>query len=173
MKDTLSVIAQRKSVRHFTDQPLTAEQCEILLRAAMSAPSAKNTQPWEFIVITERAMLDALGEKLPYAKMLLQAPAAIIVCGNVSKFTTESSLNWVVDCAAATENLLLAAEAIGLATVWTASFPYPERIAAVRELFKNMPEEVIPLAVIPVGYAAKEEKAKDKWHPEKIHYNQW
>jgi len=173
MKDVLSVIAQRKSVRHFTDQKLSAEQLEILLKAAMAAPSAKNVQAWEFIVITDRALLDEMGGKLPYAKMLLQAPAAIIVCGNVSKFAPESELNWVSDCAAATENLLLAAEAIGLAAVWTASFPYSERMTAVRDVVKNMPGEVVPLAVIPVGYAAREEKAKDKWRPEKIHYNQW
>jgi nitroreductase len=173
MKDTLTIIAQRKSVRHFTDQSLTDKQFEILLRAAMAAPSAKNIQAWEFIVITDRIMLDKMGESLPYAKMLIQAPAAIVVCGNVSKYTPESELNWVSDCAAATENILLAAEAIGLAAVWTASFPYPERIAAVREAVKNMPEEIVPLAVIPVGYAARDEKVKDKWHPEKIHYNQW
>jgi nitroreductase len=173
MKDALSVIAQRKSVRHFTDRKLSDEQFEILLRAAMAAPSAKNTQPWEFIVITDSALLDEMGGKLPYAKMLLQAPAAIVVCGEVSKFTPESELNWVADCAAATENLLLAAEAIGLGAVWTAAFPYPERIAAVREVVKNMLAEIVPLVVVPIGYAAREEKAKDKWHPEKIHYNQW
>jgi len=173
MKDALSVIAQRKSVRHFTEEKLSNEQIELLLRAAMAAPSAKNTQPWEFIVVTDRAILDAMGEKLPHAKMLLQAPAAIVVCGNVAKFAPEAELNWVSDCAAATENILLAAEAIGLAAVWTAAFPYPERIAAVREYIKNIPKEVVPLAVIPVGYAAREEKAKDKWRPEKIHYNQW
>jgi nitroreductase len=173
MKDVLSVIAQRKSVRHFTTQKLSDEQFEILLRAAMAAPSAKNTQAWEFIIITDRVILDTMSEKLLHAKMLLQAPAAIVVCGNLSKFTQESELNWVADCAAATENILLAAEAIGLAAVWTAAFPYPERIAAVRETVKNVPEKVVPLAVIPLGYAAKEEKVKDKWHPEKIHYNQW
>jgi len=173
MKDALSVIAQRKSVRHFTEQKLSDEQFETLLRAAMAAPSAKNTQAWEFVVITDRGLLDTMAERLPYAKMLLQAPAAIVVCGNLSKFPLESELNWVADCSAATENILLAAEAIGLAAVWTAAFPYPERIAGVRETVKNIPDEVIPLAVIPVGYAAREEKAKDKWHPEKIHYNQW
>jgi nitroreductase len=173
MNDALSVIAQRKSVRHFTAQPLTDEQFEILLRAAMAAPSAKNVQPWEFVVITDRTKLNEMGEKLPYAKMLLQAPAAIIVCGNVSKVSPDSKLNWVSDCAAATENLLLAAEAIGLAAVWTAAFPYPERINAAREAVENIPDEMVPLAVIPVGYAAREEKAKDKWHPEKIHFNQW
>jgi nitroreductase len=173
MKDALSVIAQRKSVRHFTNKQLSAEQFEVLLRAAMAAPSAKNTQAWEFIVITDRTMLDEMGSQLLHGKMLLQASAAIVVCGNVSKFTPESELNWGADCAAATENILLAAEAIGLAAVWTASFPYPERMAVVRNAVKNMPDEIVPLAVIPIGYAAKEEKAKDKWRPEKIHYNQW
>ncbi len=173
MKDALSVIAQRKSVRHYTSQPVSEKQFELLLRAAMAAPSAKNIQAWEFIVVTDRSKLDTMGNSLVHAKMLLQAPAAIVVCSDVSKFPAESELNWISDCAAATENILLAAEAIGLAAVWTASFPYPERIAVVREAVGNMPGEIVPLAVIPVGYAAREEKIKDKWHPKKIHYNQW
>lgn len=172
MKDTLTIISQRKSVRHFAAREVSDGQIEVLLRAAMAAPSAKNKQTWEFIVINERGLLDLMAERLPYAKMLLQAPAAIVVCGDVSKNTDESALNWVADCSAAAENLLLAAESLGLGAVWTAAFPYAGRIAAVREVI-SMPEHIAPLCVIPVGYPAKDEPVKDKWRPEKIHYNQW
>jgi nitroreductase len=147
-------------------------QIEVLLRAAMAAPSSKNKQVWEFIVINERGALDRLAALLPYAKMLLQAPAAIVVCADVSKHTGEAALNWVADCSAATENLLLAAESLGLGAVWTAAFPYADRMAAVRQV-TCIPEQIMPLNVIPVGYSAKVEPVKDKWHPEKIHYNQW
>ena len=172
MRDTLTVISQRKSVRHFTDREISDGQVEVLLRAAMAAPSAKNKQVWEFVVLNERSRLDRLAMLLPYAKMLSQAPVAIVVCGDVSKNTEESTLNWVSDCSAAAENLLLAAESLGLGAVWTAAFPYVDRVAAVRQV-TGVPENITPLAVIPVGYPAKAEPVKDKWRPEKIHYNQW
>jgi nitroreductase len=138
----------------------------------MAAPSAKNKQVWEFVVVNERSALDRLATLLPYAKMLLQAPVAIVVCGDVSKNTEESELNWVSDCSAAAQNLLLAAESLGLGAVWTAAFPYAGRVAAVRQV-THIPDNITPLCVIPVGYPAKAEPIKDKWHPEKIHYNQW
>lgn len=172
MKETLATIARRKSVRHYTTEPVTAEQLEALLRAAMSAPSAKNLQGWEFIVLTEREKMDYIGERVATARMLLKAQAAIVICGDVSKYPGESQMNWVSDCAAATENILLAAEAMDLGTVWTASYPYADRMAVVREV-TGLPAEITPLCVIPLGYPAKDEPVKDKWHPEKIHYNQW
>jgi nitroreductase len=172
MKDTLTVISQRKSVRHFADREVSDGQIEILLRAAMAAPSAKNKQVWEFVVINERSILAQLASRLPYAKMLLQAPVAIVVCGDVSQHTEESVLNWVPDCSAAAENLLLAAESLGLGAVWTAAFPYAERIAAVRQAV-CIPDHVLPLCVVPIGYPAKDEPIKNKWKPEKIHLNQW
>jgi nitroreductase len=159
-------------VRHFTDRELSDGQIEVLLRAAMAAPSSKNRQAWEFVVLDDRSRLDRLAALLPYAKMLLHAPAAVVVCGDMSKHTDEAALNWVADCAAATQNLLLAAESLGLGAVWTAAFPYAARMDAVREV-TGIPAHIVPLSVVPVGYPAKDEPAKDKWHPDKIHYNQW
>jgi nitroreductase len=170
--DTLTIIRQRKSVRHFTSRKISDKQTEILLQAAMAAPSAKNKQVWEFVVIKNHHTLCDLAALLPYAKMLLQSAIAIVVCGNVLENTGESELNWVADCSAATENLLLAAEALELGAVWTAAFPYADRIAAVRQI-THIPEHIVPLCVVPIGYPAKNEPAKDKWHPEKIHYEQW
>jgi flavin reductase (DIM6/NTAB) family NADH-FMN oxidoreductase RutF len=128
VNETLKVIHNRKSVRHFTDQAVSKEQLELLLRAGMAAPTAVNRQPWAFYVVTKRETLDALGEQLPYAKMLLQAQAAIVVCGDMEKAgNLKEQAYWVQDCSAATQNILLAAESIGLGAVWTAAFPYDDR----------------------------------------------
>ena len=166
--EALGVIHNRKSVRHFTDQPVSKEQLETLLRAGMAAPTAVNRQPWAFYVVTKRETLDALGEQLPYAKMLFQAQAAIVVCGDME---TAGNLKdegyWVQDCSAATENILLAAESIGLGAVWTASYPYDDRTKVViKEL--NLPERYVPLNVIPIGYPTGEDMPKNKWKPENI-----
>ncbi|MFO8087100.1 MAG: nitroreductase family protein [Bacteroidales bacterium] len=165
---TLEVIHNRKSVRHFTDQPVSKDQLETLVRAGMAAPTAVNRQPWTFYVVTRRETLDALGEQLPYAKMLLQAQAAIVVCGDMDKAgNLKDKGYWVQDCSAATENILLAAESIGLGAVWTASYPYDDRTkAVVKEL--DLPDKHIPLNVIPIGYPTGEDKPKNKWKPENI-----
>ena len=168
--DALEVIHNRKSVRHFTDQPVSKKQLETLLRAGMAAPTAANRQPWVFYVVTERETLDALGEQLPYAKMLFQAQAAIIVCGDMEKAGNLKDKDyWVQDCSAASENILLAAESIGLGAVWTAAYPYDDRTKVViNEL--NLPEKHMPLNVIPVGYPTGEDKPKDKWKPGNINW---
>ncbi|MDZ7775518.1 MAG: nitroreductase family protein [Bacteroidales bacterium] len=168
--DALEVIHNRKSVRHFTDQPVSKKQLETLLRAGMAAPTAVNRQPWAFYVVTERKTLDALGEQLPYAKMLFQAQAAIVVCGDMDKAgNLKDKGYWVQDCSAASENILLAAESIGLGAVWTAAYPYDDRTKVViKEL--NLPEKHVPLNVIPVGYPSGEDKPKDKWKPGNINW---
>ncbi len=166
----LEVIHNRKSVRHFTEQPVSKKQLETLLRAGMAAPTAVNRQPWAFYVVTERETLDALGEQLPYAKMLFQAQAAIVVCGDMEKAGNLVEKGyWVQDCSAATENILLAAESIGLGAVWTAAYPYDDRTKAViNEL--NLPKKHVPLNVIPIGYPTGEDQPKDKWKPENINW---
>lgn len=168
--EALEVIHNRKSVRHFTDQPVSKKQLETLLRAGMAAPTAVNRQPWAFYVVTKRETLDALGEQLPYAKMLFQAQAAIVVCGDMEKAGNLKDKDyWVHDCSAASENILLAAESIGLGAVWTASYPYDDRTKVViKEL--NLPEKHVPLNVIPIGYPTGEDKPKDKWKPENINW---
>lgn len=166
--DALEVIHNRKSVRHFTNQPVSKQQIETILRAGMAAPTAVNRQPWVFYVVTERKTLDALGEQLPYAKMLFEAQAAIVVCGDMEKAGNLKDKDyWVQDCSAATENILLAVESIGLGAVWTASYPYDDRTKAViKEL--NLPQKHVPLNVIPIGYPTGEDVPKDKWKPENI-----
>ena len=133
----------------------------------MAAPSGKDMRPWEFIVVDDRATLDSMAVALPYAKMLKNAPVAIIVCGNV-----ERSSYWYLDCSAATQNILLAAEALGLGAVWTATYPYPDRMEVVRECV-GLPDQIKSLCVIPIGYPAMPHQPKDKWDETRIHYNKW
>jgi nitroreductase len=170
--DILNVIHNRKSVRSFTGKSVTDEELDVLLKAAMAAPSAVNCQPWEFITITNREILDALGDALPYAKMIYKAGAAIIVCGvpaNAHKHMIEYA---VIDPALASENLLLAAEAIGLGAIWTAAYPYPDRMESVKKIL-CIPDDIIPLNVIPIGHPTGEDLPKNKYNKGKIHLEKW
>jgi nitroreductase len=169
----LKIIHQRKSVRNYTDKKVSREQLETLVRAGMAAPTAANKQPWAFIAIDDRNTLDKLAAELPHAKMLKQAQSAIVVCGDLTK-TLEGAAQafWVQDCSAATENILLAAEAMGLGAVWTGVYPDDGRVKAVSTLL-NLPKQIIPLNVIPVGYPVGVDKPKDKWKPENLHWQLW
>ncbi len=177
-EDTVSAVIknihQRKSVRSYTDRPVSREQIDTLVRAAMAAPSGRDMRPWQFVIIDDKAVLDSLSARLPYAKMLKAAVVAVVVCGDMGIVDTEGqpSRNWVMDCSAATENLLLAAEAMGLGAVWTGVYPYDERIAAVKAALR-LPEKVIPLNVVPIGYPQGDPKPKEKYAPERLHYNGW
>ncbi|RPI05751.1 MAG: nitroreductase family protein [Ignavibacteriae bacterium] len=166
------VIHHRKSVRNYTGEPVTQNDVEMLLRAAMAAPSAVNCQPWEFIVVTDRKTLDALGDALPYTKMIFKAGAAIIVCAVPATAHKQLAEYAVIDSTLASQNILLAAEAIGLGAIWTAAYPYPDRMHSVRTIL-NIPLEVIPLNVIPIGRPTGEDKPKDKFNPKKIHLENW
>ena len=162
----LENIFARKSVRKFTSEPVSDKQVETLLRAAMAAPSAKNGQPWRFVVVNDKDKLASMDKQLPYAR-LDTAPMAIVVCDDLSGYKKF----WTDDCSAATENLLLAAEAMGLGAVWTAASD-EERSGIVREAL-GLPENIHPLCVVPVGHPDGDFQPKDKWDPSKIHYNQW
>ena len=160
----LNAIHARTSIRSYTAEPVSEEKITRMLKAAMAAPSARNVQPWRFYVVTERAVLDRLAEGLPFAKMLGHAPLAIIVAGDTTAGDPEGeqALNWVMDCSAASQNLLLAAHAMRLGAVWTGVYPYQERIDTVRAIL-GIPEHIIPLNVIPIGYPDGDHEPKDKW----------
>jgi nitroreductase len=170
--DTLSIIHTRKSVRNFTGESVPQDAIDILLKAAMAAPSAVNCQPWEFIIVTDRKTLDKLGEALPYAKMLFKAGAAIIVCGVPAKAHKQLEEYAVIDSSLASQNILLAAEAIGLGALWTAAYPYTDRMNSVKAIL-NIPDTIIPLNVIPIGHPTGEDQPKEKFNSEKIHKEQW
>lgn len=169
-------ILTRTSVRQYeAGRTISRDTVETLLRAAMAAPTAVNKQPWAFVAIDDRAALDSLAEVLPYARMLTQAPLAIVACGDLNKtIDGEDAARgfWIQDVSAATENLLLAAHALGLGAVWTGVYPDDERVKAVQQRL-GMPANVIPLAVVPIGYPAGQQVPKDKWKPENIHFNRW
>ncbi len=170
----LENIFARKSVRSYTDQSVSREQLDTLVRCAMAAPSGRDMRPWKFVVVDDTIVMDSLSRQLPYAKMLQEAAAAIVVCGDMSIVDKSGnpSVNWQFDCSAATQNLLLAAEAMGLGAVWTGVHPYEDRLAAVKRALL-LPEHIIPLNVIPIGYPKGETQPKDKYAAENIHYNGW
>ncbi len=179
----LSVILSRKSVRTFSGEKLTAAQIETLLKAAMAAPTDGNVQPWEFVVLQDSTVVNALFGKGHHAQMYKDAGAVIVVCGHTTVLRkpkgqpdAEEQLmpnrSWFLDCSAATENLLLAAEAMGLGAVWMSAYPIEGKMAGIQEGLR-LPEDVLPLSVVPVGYPAGDEAPKDKWKPEKIHFDRW
>lgn len=169
----LENIMTRVSVREFTGEKITDEQIDILLRAAMAAPSAINKQPWAFIVVTDEALIVKLGEALPYSRCSNKPACAIIPCGDLSKaIEGEMAAFWINDVSAATENLLLAAHAMGLGAVWTGLHPDMNRAGMVQQML-GLPEHIIPLCVVPVGVPAEQPAVKDKYKPENIHFNKW
>lgn len=169
----LDAISTRTSIRAYQDRPVGADTVELLLRAAMSAPSARNRQPWAFIVVDDKALLRQLADSLPYAQSAAAAPMAVVVCGVLTESQGATNAGWwVQDAAAASENLLLAAHAVGLGAVWTGVYSYEDRVRAVRNVL-GLPRHVVPLNVIPIGYPAENPAPKQKWDPAKVHRNGW
>ena len=167
-------IRARTSIRSFDpSRSVSDADVEKILRAAMCAPSAMNRQPWEFVVVRDKAKLEELGRRLPNSRVANGAQLAIAVCG-----TTDNGLPgrgkeyWIHDCSAATMNLLLAVKGLGLGAVWTGVYPGVERIAIVREVLK-IPAGYEPLNLIPIGYPAENPPPKDKWNPAKVHRDIW
>ena len=171
--DFIQSIMTRTSIRAFLDKPVSDGTVEQLLKAAMAAPSAKNQQPWAFVVIRDRAQLEKLGESLPNAKMTATAPVAVAICGVLDKaLPGEACEYWIQDAAAATENFLLAVHALGLGAVWTGVHPISERIRILKETLR-LPEGVEPFCLIPFGYPAAPAAVKDKWDPSSVHRDIW
>lgn len=170
-KIAIENIETRASVRSYTDKPVGQQTIDTLLHAAMSAPSAVNRQPWHFVVINDKSVLARIAEASPNAGMAAKAPLAIAVCGDMDKaLEGEAREFWVQDASAATENLLLAAHALGLGAVWTGFYPDKARCKALSEIL-SLPENVVPLNIVVVGYPDKAVAPKDKWDATKVSYN--
>ena len=169
----LENIMTRTSVRNYLPRPVDRRiECS-LLKAAMAAPSAVDRRPWSFVVIRENALRQALAEKLVYAGMTRQAPLAILVCGDLDRrLEGEAADFWIQDVSAATQNLLLAAHALGLGAVWCGVFPMRQRVKDVRSI-AGLPEHIVPFALVPVGYPAEAPDPKNKWDEALIHYERW
>lgn len=165
-------IMTRTSIRQFTNQPIAKDTLDLLVKAGMAAPSAMDKRPWDFVIITEKEILDSLNAIKPWFN-LKTATAAIVVCGNLSKAAEgEGSQYWVQDCSAATENILLAAHAYGLGAVWCGVYPNPEIVSGVSQIL-SLPENAIPLNVITLGYPDENPAPKDKYKASDIHYQKW
>lgn len=164
---TLETILSRTSIRKYKDTPVEDVKIETMLRAAMAAPSAVNRQPWHFVVVTDRQLISQLSRQAG------QSPLLIIVCGDLSKTMQGKGQEfWIQDASAATENLLLAAHAMGLGAVWTAQWPDGDRYKKTQQLL-SLPETVVPLCTVVIGYPDEQPQPKDKWKPENVSYNKY
>lgn len=169
--NTLEAIYKRRSIRKFTEEPLSEEQIDILLRAAFSAPTAANAQPWEFIVITENEIMEKLKEKFIFARY--NAPCAVVVCGNMDlAFKGQGKDMWVCDCSAAIQNMLLAATDIGLGTVWIGVYPIESNIKPVKKLL-DIPDHVIPLSIIYIGHPAEEKEGRSRYNEKRVYLQKY
>ena len=167
----MDAIFTRRSIRRYADLPVDAAAVEKLLAAAVAAPSAGNEQPWEFIVVTDKATREEITKVHAYSQMLKQAPVAIVVCADPARSRYPFEY-WVQDCAAATQNILLAAAALGLGTCWLGVHPVPERVAGVRRILA-IPEPIVPFAIVAVGHPAEQPGRVDRFDPARIHRERW
>jgi nitroreductase len=168
MDDLLDLMYTRRSVREYTDEPVSDEQVETMLKAAMAAPSADDLQPWHFVVVSKRKVLDKLAAVHKYAYMLEQAPVAIVVCGDQEV----SERHWVEDTCTATQNLLLAATALGLGGVWISLYPKKKYQKYVRDIL-DIPDHVGVLCIVALGHAAEKKKARTQYNPKRVHHDEW
>jgi nitroreductase len=168
--DTIEAINTRRSIREYQEKDIPEELVKEILKAAMAAPSARNQQPWEFVVITDAELREKIPTVCPFAQMIVEAPLAILVCGDLKIETAQGY--WVIDCAAATQNMLLAAHELGLGAVWTGVYPREERMDGLTELL-DLPEYILPHSLVVFGYPAQQPPQQDRFKPERIHTNGW
>lgn len=172
LNETLKVIHNRKSVRHFTGEKVTKEQLLELVKAGMAAPTALNCQPWEFIIIQDEEVMKGFAESLQFGKMLDHASAAIVVCTNQEKASEKHYDYAIIDASLASENILLAAESMGLGAAWVAIHPKEIVVRYMKEQL-GIPDHIIPLNIIPLGYPTGMDKPKNKFNPDAIHWEKW
>jgi nitroreductase len=168
--ELLEGILTRRSIRKYKPGKISGETIRELLKAAMSAPSARNRQPWHFVIIDERKILDQIPTFHPHAEMLREAGLGILVCGDEAKELKKGY--YPLDCSAAVENLLLAVHAKGLGGVWIGIYPREDRIAEMRNLLK-IPDGIVPFALVSIGYPAEESREVDRYDESRIHKNGW
>ena len=168
--DAMEVILTRRSIRKYVDKPIDENILKKLINAGVSAPSAGNQQPWHFVVIDDKNIFDEILQFHPNAKMLKQCQKAILICGdlNLEKFKGY----WLLDCSAATQNMLLAAHTMGLGSCWLGVYPRVERIKGIQKIF-SMPENIIPFSLIALGYPDEKHGPVSRYEEARIHYNKW
>jgi len=167
--EAIEAIMGRRSIRRYTDKKIPEETITKLLKAAMNAPSAHNKQPWHFIVVDDRETMLKIPEYHQYSKMLENASHAIVVLGDNNIQTSDF---WVHDTSAATENILIAAHAMGLGAVWLGIHPHESLIEGTKKLF-DIPDHVTPLCIISLGYPDENRSPCENYNPERVHKNKW
>lgn len=170
--DAVTAILTRRSIRDYTSRPVPEEMIKLLLTAGMAAPSAFNERSTEFVVVNDPKILREISQVNPASLQLKKASVVIVVCGNQNKEKNKGQGYWQLNGAVAAENILIAAHAVGLGAVWTAIYPYPDRIPKVQKLL-NLPAEVIPLNIIPIGYPGERKMQENRFDPSRAHYNRW
>lgn len=168
--DALQAISGRRSIRKYKEGDVSDDLVQQLLQAGMSAPSAGNEQPWHFIVLRDRQILNAVPNFHPFSKMLREAAVGIVVCGDLKEEVYKGY--WVQDCSAAAQNILIAAHALGLGAVWLALYPMEDRVTAARKLL-GFPEHVMPLCIISVGWPGEEKPPADRFRQDRVHRDRW
>ncbi len=167
MTNVLEWILKRRSIRAFTDMPVSKDEEEILLRAAMAAPSANDVRPWAFVVVRDTERRKVLSKIHAWSYMCANAPLVIAVVGDPN-----ASQHWVEDCSAATENLLLAVAGLDLGAVWVAVYPHPEREARVRQIL-SIPERFRVLCLVPVGQPAEKKSPRTRYEESKVYHERF
>lgn len=167
----IQCIMTRTSVRDYTDRPIAKETLDTILKAGMAAPTAMNKQPWQFVVVDDAKLRSQMADALEYGDNIRKCNLAIVMCGDMSLAADGQNRDyWIQDLSAATENVLLAAQAVGVGAVWCGIYPIQQRVDAIRELL-NLPSDWIPLDIVALGYPSAPTTPKEKWNPQKVHYN--
>ncbi len=172
MNSKLDFIFARRSIRRYQDKPVPENVVHDLLEAGMAAPSAGAKDPWRFVVITERGLLEGLAGLLPNGKMAAQAPLALVICGSLDDAHDHSESYMIQDCIAAIENLLLAVTALDLGACWLGVHPRQERIDGIRKLL-TIPDGIVPLAAMAIGYPAEEKEPRTRFDADKVIRETW
>ncbi len=168
--DTLEAILNRRSIRQYTSEPITDEQLSVILKCGMYAPSAVNKQPWHFIVFRKKDTIRQIMEVHPNSSMLARACAAILVCWD--EHLQHDVGYGPVDCAAATQNMLLAAHSLGIGSVWVGIYPRQQRMEAVQKIF-NLPDHIKGFSIVSLGYPAETRQQPERYNPGRIHQEKW
>lgn len=168
--ELFEALTTRRSIRQFQNKPVDAALIQEILEAAMFAPSGSNKQSWQFVVISDRKILDAIPEVHPNASMTAQAALAIVVCGDDTLQPSEP--RWAINCSTASQNILLAVHALGLGAVWCGLYPDNSRQQGIKNLLK-LPDHIHPFSLIPIGYPAESPEAGERFKVERIHNNHW
>lgn len=167
----MDAILERRSIRKYTGKPVSKENIEQILRAGMSAPSAGNERPWQFIVLDDKSIMDGITKIHPYSQMLKEASHAIVICGdmNLKKYNEDY---WVEDCSAAAENMIIMAQELGIGSVWLGVYPTSDRVEQIKK-FLNLPDNVVPFSIVSLGYPAEKKDVPDRYDASRVHWNKW